>query len=137
MVPPQASVRYRLLNAHTIYIFAVVAKRLMAPGVADIQGSTHGHDVVPVKAAINYFKARGYPDDFASSIYNNIKPTPNPIIYQGSTKETGANRVVFGEAVNKVLDTLSREEAAKKVMVIDSTSVKILSTHFWCSKDGV
>lgn len=92
----------------------------MAPGVADIQGSTHGHDVVPVKAAINYFKARGYPDDFASSILDNIKPTPNPIIYKGSSG-SNANRVVFGEAVNLVLDKLSKEEAAKRVMVIDST----------------
>lgn len=92
----------------------------MAPGVADIQGSTHGHDVVPVKAAINYFKARGYPDDFATNILDNIKPTPSPQIFQGSTKETNANRVVFGEAVNLVLDKLSKEEAAKKVLVIDS-----------------
>ena len=112
---------------HTIYIISVVAKRLMAPGVADIEGSTHGHDVVPVKAAINYFKARGYPDTFASSIYDNIKPAPNPFTYQGSTKETGANRVVFGEAVNKVLDKLSKEEAARKVMVIDSTSIRVMS----------
>jgi transketolase C-terminal domain/subunit len=41
-------------------------------------------------------------------------------MYQGSTKEKGANRVVFGEAVNLVLDGLSKEEAASKVMVIDS-----------------
>jgi hypothetical protein len=111
---------------HKIYISLVVAKRLMAPGVTDIEGSTHGHDVIPVKAAINYFKGRGFPDTFASSIYDNIKPAPNPFSYQGSTKETGANRVVFGEAVNKVLDKLSKEEAAKKVMVIDSTSIRVI-----------
>ena len=46
-----------------------------------------------------------------------------PYLYIGSTKEVGANRVVFGEAVNLVLDKLSKEEAAKKVMVIDSTSL--------------
>lgn len=94
----------------------------MAPGVADLQGSPHGHDAAPVKAALNYFKARGYPDTFASDILNNIKPNPSPEIFQGSTKEVGANRVVFGEAVNLVLDTLSKEEAAKKVLVIDSMS---------------
>ncbi|KAF7977050.1 hypothetical protein HWV62_4824 [Athelia sp. TMB] len=99
---------------------AVVSKRLMAPGVADLQGSPHGHDAAPVKAALNYFKARGYPDDMAANILNNIKPHPSPEIFQGSTKEVGANRVVFGEAVNLVLDTLSKEEAAKKVLVVDS-----------------
>lgn len=98
----------------------VVAKRLMAPGVADIEGSTHGHDVIPVKAAIKYLTARGYPTSMSEGILNNIKPASAPYLYIGSTKEVGANRVVFGEAVNLVLDKLSKEEAAEKVMVIDS-----------------
>lgn len=99
---------------------AVVCKRLMAPGVADIEGSTHGHDVIPVKSAIKYLTTRGYPESMAADILNNIKPHAVPYLYIGSSKELGANRVVFGEAVNLVLDGLSREEAAKKVMVIDS-----------------
>jgi hypothetical protein len=93
----------------------------MAPGIADIEGSTHGHDVIPVKSAIKYLTARGYPESIASDILLNIKPSSIPYLYIGSTKEVGANRVVFGEAVNLVLDKLSKEEAAKKVMVIDST----------------
>ncbi|OSX58829.1 hypothetical protein POSPLADRAFT_1071211 [Postia placenta MAD-698-R-SB12] len=99
---------------------AVVCKRLMAPGVADIEGSTHGHDVIPVKSAIKYLTSRGYPEAMASNILNNIKPHSVPYLYIGSTKEVGANRVIFGEAVNLVLDKLSKEEAAEKVMVIDS-----------------
>ena len=94
----------------------------MAPGVADIEGSPHGHDVIPVKGALNYFKARGYPADVIENILLNIKPTTVPYLYVGSTRENGANRVVFGEAVNLVLDGLSKEEAAKKVMVIDSAA---------------
>lgn len=97
---------------------AVVAKRKMAPGVTDIEGTTHGHDVIPVKAAIKYLESRGYPD--FGDILLNIKPAASPYTYTGSSKEVGANRVVFGEAVNLVLDGLSKEEAAKKVMVIDS-----------------
>lgn len=92
----------------------------MAPGVPDIEGSTHGHDVVPVKTALKYFEQRGYPSSMAADILNNIKPQAFPYLYVGSTKENGATRVVFGEAVNGVLDKLSKEEAAKKVMVIDS-----------------
>ena len=90
----------------------------MAPGIPDIEGSPHGHDVIPVKSALKYFKNRGLPD--YSEIYNSIKARSSPYLYVGSTKEVGANRVVFGEAVNMVLDGLSKEEAAKKVMVIDS-----------------
>ncbi|KAF8896655.1 transketolase [Infundibulicybe gibba] len=97
---------------------AVICKRVMAPGIPDIEGSSHGHDVIPVKSAVKYLLSRGYPD--FSELYAGMKAGPQPYLYIGSTKEVGANRVVFGEAVNLVLDGLSKEEAAKKVMVIDS-----------------
>lgn len=93
---------------------------IIAAQVADIEGTTHGHDVIPVKSAIKYLASRGYPDEMAANILNNIKPNAVPYLYVGSSRENGANRVVFGEAVNLVLDKLSKEEAAKKVMVIDS-----------------
>ncbi|KAG6849285.1 hypothetical protein H0H93_009766 [Arthromyces matolae] len=98
---------------------ALVLKRTMAPGIPDIEGSTHGHDVIPIKSALAYFKKRGGFPDF-TDLYSNIKPLTQPYLHLGSTKEVGANRVIFGEAVNLVLDTLSKEEAAKRVMVIDS-----------------
>ncbi|KAH6909286.1 transketolase [Coprinopsis sp. MPI-PUGE-AT-0042] len=97
---------------------AVIAKRVMAPGIPTIEGSSHGHDVIPVKAATQYLEGRGLKS--LAGIYDNIKPNPNPYLYIGSTQEVGANRVLFGEATNMVLDTLSKEEAAAKVMVIDS-----------------
>ncbi len=90
----------------------------MAPGIPVIEGTTHGHDVIPVKVALEYFKRRGLPDQ--SIIYNEIKSAASPYLYSGSTQDVGANRVVFGEAVSLVLDRLSKEEAASKVMVIDS-----------------
>lgn len=99
-------------------VFSVVAKRVMAPGIPDIEGSIHGHDAIPVKSAVKYLEGRGFSS--LTSIYDNIKPVPSPYLYIGSSKELGANRVVFGEAVNGVLDKLGKEEAAKKVMVIDS-----------------
>lgn len=96
----------------------VVSKRKMAIGIPDIEGSTHGHDVIPVKSALKYLEKRGYPD--WSALYTNMKAAGQPYVHVGSTKELGANRVVFGEAVNLVLDKLSKEDASKKVMVIDS-----------------
>lgn len=92
----------------------------MAPGITDIQGTTHGHDVIPVKAATKYLTLRGHPDSVVSGILGSIKTSSVAYSFIGCTKETGANRAVFGEAVNLVLDKLSKEEAAKKVMVIDS-----------------
>lgn len=43
-----------------------------------------------------------------------------PYLFEGSTRDKGANRSVFGEAVNGVLDRFSKEENAARVMVIDS-----------------
>ncbi|KAG5715275.1 Transketolase, partial [Termitomyces sp. T112] len=98
---------------------ALVLNRTMAPGIPDIEGSTHGHDVIPVKSALAYFHKRGGFPDF-SELYSSIKAAAQPYTYLGSTKEVGATRVIFGEAVNIVLDTLSKEDAAQRVMVIDS-----------------
>jgi len=89
-------------------------------GISDLEGSIHAHDVIPVKTALKYLAARGYPESMGSDILLNIKAKSMSWDYKGSTKELGANRVVFGEAVNLVLDKLSKEEAAAKVMVIDS-----------------
>ena len=49
----------------------VIVKRVMAPGIKGIEGSTHGHDVIPVKAAIEYLQGRGYPE--GAEILQNIK----------------------------------------------------------------
>lgn len=89
----------------------------MAPGIPDIEGSTHAHDVIPIGSATKYLEKRGLGK--LAGIYDTIKPSPNPYLYVGSSKEIGANRVIFGEAVNMVLDTLSKEEAKRKVLVID------------------
>ncbi|KAJ7672249.1 thiamine diphosphate-binding protein [Mycena polygramma] len=97
---------------------AVIAKRVMAPGIVDIQGSPHGHDVIPVKSAVKHLLSRGYPD--YTELYAGMKAVDQAYLHIGSTTERGANRVVFGEAVNLVLDKLSKEEAKAKVMVIDS-----------------
>ncbi|PFH48463.1 hypothetical protein AMATHDRAFT_5765 [Amanita thiersii Skay4041] len=97
---------------------AIISKRKMAPGIPDIEGSTHGHDVIPVKSAIKYLQNRGFGD--YTDFYTSIKAQGHGYTYMGSSKDLGANRVVFGDAVNLVLDKLSKEEAVKKVMVIDS-----------------
>ncbi|KIA75802.1 hypothetical protein HK57_00416 [Aspergillus ustus] len=98
---------------------AVVVDRKMAPGIEGIEGKTHAHDVVPVDIARKYLTKRGYAEkDLA--FYDQIKAKGNPHQYLGSTKDKGSNRVIFGEAVNSVLDGLSEEEAKKRVMVIDS-----------------
>jgi hypothetical protein len=98
---------------------ALISKRKMAPGVKGLEGSPHGHDVVSLKVACEYLEGQGYPSKLSEQL-NAIKPGSNPYLFIGSTKEKEAGRVQFGTSVSKVLDKLSKEEAAKKVMVIDS-----------------
>jgi hypothetical protein len=98
---------------------ALISKRKMAPGVKGLEGSPHGHDVVSVKVACEHLQSRGYPDTLIKQL-EGIKPGSNPYLFVGSTKEREAGRVQFGTSVSLVLDKLSKEEAAKRVMVIDS-----------------
>lgn len=98
---------------------AVVVDRKMAAGIEGIEGECHAHDVVPVDIARKYLTKRGYSQQ-QLAFYDDIKPGSNPHTYKGSSKDKGANRTIFGDAVNDILDKLSKEEAKRRVMVIDS-----------------
>ncbi len=97
---------------------AVITKRLMCPGIEGVEGTTHGHDVIPVDKAVKYLQKKGLND--AVAVLQSIKPLKDDSTFTGSTKDRGANRVVFGEAVAAVLDRSSKEENAKRVLCIDS-----------------
>ncbi|KAK0120244.1 hypothetical protein ONS95_011650 [Cadophora gregata] len=97
---------------------AVVVKRKMAPGIKGLEGTSHAHDVIPVKVAVEYLKERGY--DQAVSKLEAITPNSLAYLYTGSGKEKFANRVIFGEAVVSVLEPLSPEQAKERVLVVDS-----------------
>lgn len=98
---------------------AVVVDRRMAPGIEDIEGEIHAHDVIPIEIARKYLTKRGYSKE-QLAFYDDIKPGSNPHTYKGSSKDKGGNRTIFGDAVNDILDKLSKEEAQRRVMVIDS-----------------
>lgn len=98
---------------------AVIADRKMAVGIEEIEGQIKAHDVIPVDVARKYLTKRGYSKE-QLSFYDELETSSNSHQYVGSTKYKGSNRVIFGEAVNSVLDSLSKEKAARRVMVIDS-----------------
>ena len=97
---------------------AVINKRAMAVGIEGIEGSTHGHDVISVKAAISYLEAKGH--TAAVEILNSISPTPNPYEFLGSSKNTGANRNTFGDAMVEVLGEMDEATRKASVLVVDS-----------------
>lgn len=97
---------------------AVINKRAMAVGIEGIEGSTHGHDVISVKAAISYLTAKGH--TAAVEILNSISPSPSTYEFLGSSKTTGANRNTFGDAMVEVLGGMDEATRKDSVLVVDS-----------------
>ncbi|ARV62337.1 transketolase [Nostocales cyanobacterium HT-58-2] len=97
---------------------ALVNKRKMAVGIEGIEGSTHGHDVIPVDKAIAYLEKRGLTE--AVRYLKSIEKPKHNYTFIGSGDKWGSNRNIFGEAVVSVLSHLSEAERKEKVICIDS-----------------
>ncbi|NJK50795.1 transketolase [Candidatus Gracilibacteria bacterium] len=97
---------------------AVINKRPMCPGIEGLEGSNHGHDVISVKLAIQYLESRG--QTAAAEYLKGIQAPKQNYKFLGSGDKLGANRNVFGEAVNGILARMSEEERKQTVRVIDS-----------------
>ena len=97
---------------------ALINKRPMSPGIEGIEGSTHGHDVIPVDKAIAYLEKHG--QRAAADFLKNIKKPSNDYKFLGVSDKLGSNRNVFGEAVVSVLGKMSDAERKEKVIFIDS-----------------
>ncbi|MFZ4639988.1 MAG: transketolase C-terminal domain-containing protein [Nodosilinea sp.] len=97
---------------------AVINKRAMAVGIEGVEGSTHGHDVISVDAALKYLESRGQTEAVAA-----LKAVPKPkdtYTYLGVSDKTGSNRNVFGDAVVEVLSAMDEGDRKAKVLVVDS-----------------
>ncbi|MEZ6125852.1 MAG: transketolase [Planctomycetaceae bacterium] len=98
---------------------ALINRRSMCPGVAGLEGSAHGHDVIKVKTAIEYLKAKGR-DAAAEYLTSGIDKGPSGPTYQGSdSKSVGKNRDLFGKILNEILDGISAEQRVASVRVFD------------------
>ncbi len=97
---------------------AVINKRSMAVGIKGLEGSTHGHDVIPVDLAIAYLEQRGQ-DGAATYLKGIVKPA-NPATFLGSGQRLEANRNVFGDAVVEILGAMTPETRKDTVLVVDS-----------------
>jgi len=97
---------------------AVVNKRPMCVGIEGLEGSTHGHDVISVKAAIAYLEKHGH--TAAVDFLKGIEAPKNTYKFLGSSSKWDSNRNVFGDAVVGVLGRMSEAERKEKVLVIDS-----------------
>jgi transketolase len=97
---------------------ALINKRPMCPGIEGLEGSTHGHDVISVDLALKYLAARG--QSAAVTALKAVEKPKQTYTFLGASESWGANRNVFGEAVNGVLTKMSESDRKEKVRVIDS-----------------
>ncbi|OYV17677.1 MAG: transketolase [Methylococcaceae bacterium NSM2-1] len=97
---------------------AVINHRPMCPGIVGLEGSTHGHDVVSVKVAVEYLESHG--QQAAADHLKGIKAPKNDAVFLGSSDKWDANRNVFGDAAVAILSRLSAAERHEKVRVVDS-----------------
>lgn len=95
---------------------AVISKRPMAVGVAGIEGSPKGHDVIAVNLALDYLDAKGRTE--AAEMLRNFKVDKQKATFLGSTPEMGKVRDDFGKVVCEILDSMEKPE--EKVLVVDS-----------------
>ena len=97
---------------------AVVNKRSMAVGIEGIEGSTHGHDVIPVDAAIKYLEAKG--QTAAADILKNTEKPKNPYKFLGSSEKVASNRNTFGDVVVEILGDMDETSRKNSVLVVDN-----------------
>jgi len=97
---------------------ALINKRVMAPGVPDVEGLPKAHDVVAVSTALKYLEARGL--DEAAAYLRSVEKPSDPATYRGSSTKQAKNRDLFGKLVCGLLEKMTPEERAARVVVIDS-----------------
>jgi transketolase len=97
---------------------AVINHRKMCPGIVGLEGSTHGHDVVSVKVALEYLEARSH--TAAVEFLKGVVAPKMTDTFLGSSDKWDANRNVFGDAVVEVMKGMSEADRKDKVRVIDS-----------------
>ena len=96
---------------------ALICKRVMAPGIPGIEGTTHGHDVFKTDAAIAYFEAKGNTD--AIELLKSAPKVSSAPKYPGVSDEVVANRAQFGTVMVEVLEGLDEKTRNETVKVFD------------------
>lgn len=97
---------------------AVINYRPMCPGIVGLEGSTHGHDVVSVKVALEYLESHG--QQAAADHLKSVVAPKNTAVFLGSSDQWDANRNVFGDAAVEILGRMTEAERVDKVRVVDS-----------------
>ncbi len=98
---------------------ALINRRSMCVGIAGLEGSAHGHDVIKVGTAREYLASRGH--TAAVEYLESVTKGPSGPTYQGSDAgSVGKNRDLFGRILNDILDEIPEAQRIATVRVFDS-----------------
>ena len=98
---------------------AVICKRVMGPGIPDLEGECQLHDVIPFDVGIKYLKQRNQTK--AVEMLEEVSSTQQnktAFEFKGSG-DTDACRKQFGKSITSILSDMSKDER-KKVHAFDS-----------------
>jgi len=95
----------------------LICERKMAPGIAGIEGTSKGHDVIKKELAIDYLAARGH--DEAVAVLSAAPKGPKRPPFRGTTGGS-KNRALFGTYMNEILAEKTPEERRATVRVFDN-----------------
>jgi len=95
---------------------ALINKRKMAIGIKGLEGSTKGHDVIPLDLAINYLTKKSHKE--AVDILNKTEKKKQKVEFLGSSTKKTKNRSEFGKIICNILKKIP--DRKKKVLVVDS-----------------
>jgi transketolase C-terminal domain/subunit/transketolase N-terminal domain/subunit len=95
---------------------ALINKRKMAVGIPGIEGTTKGHDVIPVEFAVAYLQEKGRGE--AVQLLKTPSEQKSASEYIGSTREQAKNRDNFGKIICDLLKEMP--DHTSRILVVDS-----------------
>ncbi len=97
---------------------ALINKRVMAPGMGDLEGTSDAHGEIGDELAAKLLRAHGH-ENAARYLeaYNQELPKRS---YKGSGPDKGSNRQAFGETAAEMVSMIPAGERKNKVVAIDT-----------------
>jgi transketolase C-terminal domain/subunit/transketolase N-terminal domain/subunit len=97
---------------------ALINKRVMAPGMGDLEGTSDAHGEIGDELAAKILREHGHE---AAARYLEEYDTEVPKrSYKGSSKEKGSNRQTFGKTLADLVEKIPAGERRDKVRAVDT-----------------
>ena len=98
--------------------FALINKRVMAPGMGELEGTSDAHGEIGVELAAKILREHGH-ENAAQYLEQYDIELPKRT-YKGSSKDKGSNRQTFGKTVANLIESIPAGERKDKVRAVDS-----------------